>query len=424
MQHQGLHTLSLLILVLAQALSVTAQNTPWLDSLITSLPTYLRHIAEAPDDFELQVLYRPLDGPDSNKTFTYGLAPDRYFYPASTVKLPMAALALQHLNELSVLGLTSGSPMRQSQLGELKELAALGLTPMLPASSDLTGSSDPRTHERVGMPGTPATVMGHVRDIAIVSSNEAYNRLYEWIGPRYAEEEFARRGWTARIIARLGAPAYNAFSNRLLNPTAFLHVMTEHGDTVYYRGPSMQPATAQLPLTGQVKGRGFYHDASQQVIRKPFDFSSKNFIPLTDLANTLQAIVAPETMDSHLRFRMREEDRDAFVYALRTPPRDSDNPLHHSKPDGYVNFLYYGGDGDWEFGGPLIYNKVGDAYGYLTDVAIFEDPYTGHRYLLAATIHVNANGIYNDGNYEYEEIGLPYLKELGRTIWARRRAGG
>ena len=393
-------------LVLAQAAPAHAQRTaPWLDSLVTSLPTYRQHVAARPAEFELQVLYRALDGPDSNVTYGYGLAPARYFYPASTVKLPVAALALQHLSELGILGLTSDSPM---------EVGASEAHEFLPYLEP--DASAPHV-ERVGMPDTPATVMGHVRDIAIVSSNEAYNRLYEWLGPRYIQEAFAERGWTARVIARLGAPGYDALANRLLNPVAFRHRDPARADTVYFRGQAFQSVAELEGIEGQVKGRGYYDDARQEVIRRPFDFTAKNFIPLADLAACLQAVVAPETVDPPQRFRMAELDRAELAYALRTPPRDSDNPLHRDKPDGYVNFLYYGGDGDWEQGGPRIHNKVGDAYGYLTDVAVFENPYTGHRFVLAATVHVNANGVYNDGVYEYEEIGLPLLRELGRAVY-------
>ena len=146
-----------------------------------------------------------------------------------------------------------------------------------------------------------------------------------------------------------------------------------------------------------------------------FDFSTKNFLALADLAAVLQAVVAPGTVAPAQRFSLREGDRDLLLAALSTRPADSDNPLHRERPDGYVNFLYYGGEGTWETGGPLIHNKVGDAYGTLTDAAVFSDPATGQPlFLLAATVLVNANGVYNDGVYEYEGIGFPLLRELGR----------
>ena len=63
-----------------------------------------------------------------------------------------------------------------------------------------------------------------------------------------------------------------------------------------------------------------------------------------------------------------------------------------------------------------IYNKVGYAYGYLTDCAHIVDTKNNISFTLTATIHVNKNQIFNDDTYEYDEIGIPFLAELGRQI--------
>ncbi len=65
-----------------------------------------------------------------------------------------------------------------------------------------------------------------------------------------------------------------------------------------------------------------------------------------------------------------------------------------------------------------IFNKVGYAYGYLTDCAYIINKKSNKKYLITATIHVNKNQIYNDGvyEYEYETIGIPFLAQLGREL--------
>ena len=50
------------------------------------------------------------------------------------------------------------------------------------------------------------------------------------------------------------------------------------------------------------------------------------------------------------------------------------------------------------------------------------DREAGAEFLLAATIHVNADGIYNDDKYEHEEIAIPFLASLGRTVLEHERA--
>ena len=69
-----------------------------------------------------------------------------------------------------------------------------------------------------------------------------------------------------------------------------------------------------------------------------------------------------------------------------------------------------------------IFNKVGIAYGYLTDCAYIIDEKSGIEFFLSATIHVNDNMTYNDGNYEYDDIGRPFLAELGRQVYLHEMA--
>ena len=61
-----------------------------------------------------------------------------------------------------------------------------------------------------------------------------------------------------------------------------------------------------------------------------------------------------------------------------------------------------------------IYNKVGYAYGTLTDCAYIVDTKNEIEFMVVATLLVNSNGIFNDDTYEYETIGIPFLAELGR----------
>ena len=54
---------------------------------------------------------------------------------------------------------------------------------------------------------------------------------------------------------------------------------------------------------------------------------------------------------------------------------------------------------------------------YLTDCAYIFDTKNNIEFFLTATIHVNDNRIYNDGKYEYDEVGIPFLAELGKQLY-------
>ncbi len=64
-----------------------------------------------------------------------------------------------------------------------------------------------------------------------------------------------------------------------------------------------------------------------------------------------------------------------------------------------------------------IFNKVGDAYGYLIDNAYIVDFDKGVEFILSVVINTNTDGIYNDGKYEYKTLGYPFMRDIGQAIY-------
>ena len=83
-------------------------------------------------------------------------------------------------------------------------------------------------------------------------------------------------------------------------------------------------------------------------------------------------------------------------------------------PYYFTKFFIYG-DKELEFDeNIIIHNKVGFAYGQLSDVAYIKK--NNVSIILTATIDVNTNKIYNDDKYDYDSIGFPFLAEISREI--------
>ena len=356
---------------------------------------------EDPDGFEVQVLYSRIDRrPDGTvhlDTYRWGTDSAQYFYPASTVKMPVAVLALQRLRELQVLGLGFDTAVQHGK----------GTAPAsAPQTSALVDTSS--------VSGLP-TVANYVRKVFLVSDNDAYNRLFEWLGPTYINRALREAGIVgARIQHRVGVEGFDDRTHAYLNPVRFadglrtLYEIGERHDT--YRDP--------LPaVTGQQRGVGFMRNDS--LIDGPFDFGRKNYLSLRNLHDILVRIVVPEAVDGG--FTLEPADRELLRAAMAERPRESERP-RYAKPDNYVKFWIYG-DREEDARIPdevRILNKVGWAYGYLTDVAYITDGEV--EFILAGTIHTNANRIYNDGNYEYEEVGMPFFGQLGRAVLEYERA--
>ena len=90
--------------------------------------------------------------------------------------------------------------------------------------------------------------------------------------------------------------------------------------------------------------------------------------------------------------------------------------------DSYVKFFLYGDSKEQIPSQIKIWNKVGLAYGTVTETAFIEDTVNDLRFFLSATILVNQNGVFNDDIYEYEDIGIPFMAQLGRELYLYERA--
>ena len=159
------------LIILFAALPATAQN-PLAEIIEDKRQEFSQWVSD-PDKYEIQVLYTEIerlgDGEVRLTTHRWGADSSRYFYPASTVKMPAAVLALQRIRELGVEGLSPQTPLFHS-------------TGYAPASSPQTAARRDSTTES-GFP----TVENYIRKIFLVSDNDAYNRLFEFLGPHLPE---------------------------------------------------------------------------------------------------------------------------------------------------------------------------------------------------------------------------------------------
>ena len=356
----------------------------------------LRMVASNPAH-QVQVIYTRIDRDSKNvpgfKTYSFGLDSNLYFYPASTVKMPAAALALEKLNHLRIRGLDRSDRMT----------TGAATSPQTPVKSDTSAEN-----------GEPS-IEHYIKKIFLVSDNDAYNRLYEFLGQGYLNEQLHSKGFTrTRIIHRLSASGYDSLGNRLTNPVS----LYDGDEPAYFQNEVYSKWYPNWDLRKQVRGQG-YTDGEGQLIEEPFDFRYKNYVSLTDLHDMLKVLLFPESVALQQRFDLTPDDYRFLYRYLRMLPRESDYPNypHLADWDAYVKFLYFGSEKGKITGPVRLLNKVGDAYGFLTDVAYIANPETGIECIVAVSIHVNENEVFNDGVYEYDEIGFPFLKRLGRLIY-------
>lgn len=365
-----------------------------LDSLIKTNPLLTR-IATNPK-YEVQLIYTQINRDAQNRpTFirhTYHLNAQQYFNPASLVKLPVAALALEKLNTINKAGVTR------------RTIMATGTAYRCQIPVRFAAPTDS---------GQVATVGNYIKRMLLVSDNLAYNRLYEFLGQRPLNSRLAQLGYSTARITRRFAPCDTA-ANRYTNPISF---HTPQGDTLYKEPAKVNPQPYTNPLGRILKGRA--HQAGGQIIPEPYDFTTANYLSLTDITSLLQSVLFPESLPESQRLHLTSNDYAFLRRYLHATPHESGfrpyAPLRYF--DAYKKYLYYGRSPKARHLSALrIYNVVGMSHGYLADVAYFADSLHRSEFMLSAILYVNQDAIINDGAYEYESIGLPFLAQLGQSI--------
>lgn len=380
-------------LLLLLSLPICAQDNV-IEKLLNDNKNLFEDVLTKIDSFEVQIIYTQIDRNKNNfptfTTFKYRVEPKDYFYPASTVKLPVAVLALEKLNNLNIDELDKDTPLKIHSARS-------------PQTSVVFDSSS-----GTGFP----SIANYIKKIFLVSDNDAYNRLYEFIGQKEINDGLHRKGYRdAKIVHRLEA-GFSSEENRYTNSFVFYD-----NDKVIYKQPEQyNDSNYSFELNKLLKGIG-YLDSKDSLVNKPFDFSTKNYISLETLTDVLKTIIFPETRHAEMRFNLREDEYKFLYKYMSMFPRESEHPAYDSTfHDSYVKYFLFD-DSHNPIKNIRIFNKVGQAYGYLTDAAYIADFENKIEFMLSAVIHVNKNRIYNDGIYEYEEIGLPFMANLGRVIY-------
>jgi len=190
-------------------------------------------------------------------------------------------------------------------------------------------------------------------------------------------------------------------------------------DTVVFSQPMLVNEDSIKPPRKAFKGIG-YIDSNSQLVKQPFDFTYKNSYPLQEQQEILKAVLFPESVDSIKRFNISDGDRKFVLQYMSQRPRETKYPAYYKNKiyvDAHSKFFIYGNSKKPIPANIRIFNKPGNAYGFMIDNAYVVDFSNGVEFMLSAVINTNMDGIYNDGKYEYHNLGYPFMKNLGRTVY-------
>jgi hypothetical protein len=366
--------LLLLILVLFSECKKQDPAPNPLKVVLSSQNEKIKRVMDQLDVHEVQIRFTQIDRINDSVHFTdydFQVEPTNYFYPASTVKFPIAVLTLEKLNE--------------------------------------TQNLDLYTRFYVEGDSIETTFANDISKIFAISDNEANNRLFEFLGQDAINKKLALKGISPlRFSHRLSVPDADNVTTKPL-----IVYLNDSTTTQLY--PTTSQPIHPLKLNQIKKGSGYYEKDS--LIRGAFDFSLKNYYPIDAQHGVLKRVIFPEKFKENERFNLTKAQRDFLLTAMHTLPGAVGYPIDEYY-DSYGKFFLFGDSKERIPKTIKMYNKVGYAYGTLTDCAYIQDTATGVEFLLTATLLVNKDGIFNDSTYDYDQIGIPFLAELGRQLYA------
>ena len=372
------------------------ENT--LESILQKNATLFQHLLKQPEKYRLQIIYTQINRDKNNrasfKTYEYRANQEEYFYPASTVKLAASVLALEKINDLKIPELNA-------------ESSFITLKSRNSQSEVKTDSS-----AKNGLP----SISHYIKKILLVSDNEAYNRLFEFIGQKEMNGRMTELGFNdVRFIHRLQT-SIPVSENKYSNPNQFVN---SQGKIIYQEAEKINQTDLYHPSPILI-GKG-YLDGKGTKIDQALDFSQKNAFPLKSQHELLKRLLFPQSFPKKDRFRLQESDY-AFLYKYMSQmPSESHEPNYAADSTyfpSYCKFLYYGSQKSANINPNIrIFNKVGDAYGFLLDNAYLVDFKNKVEFIVSAVILCNEDEIFNDDAYDYDRIGFPFFKNLGESIY-------
>ena len=349
---------------------------------------FLSKILKNKEQHEIQVIFteisRNKDGEPEFRDFEFQVDEEKYFYPASTIKLPIIILTLNKINELKSTGLDINlkSKIKLNSFNKKKQIIV---------KDSIT------------------SFQNLISAVFLTSDNSAANILIDFLGYNYFNTKMIKEGFTYTYLNHKFSPDQNINNNWEIK-TLKDYLVSSNEEKVI--------VNAKGNILGLKKGEKKFKDGI--VEDGSFDFSQKNRSSIIDMHNILKKIIFPLKFNVEDAFNLNVEDYDFLRYWMsRFTHEDGGNKFTDDKKyfESYNKFFIHGLDTIVTNRNIRVYNKIGQAYGTSTDNAYIKNYQDNVEFFLTATIYTNKNNIINDNVYEYEETAIPFLAKLSLSLY-------
>ena len=375
------------ILLLAVCSSLLSCNSNPIELVIKSDP-YLKEIIKDKEDYEIQVMLTKVNHDNTKidfQNYQYQHDENQYFYPASTIKLPIVVLTLKKINELR----SKGSDIT------LKSKIIL---------NNVDNYSNFKLQDSI------TSFQNLIADIFLVSDNSASNILIDFIGYNYFNDEMQNAGFDRTYL------------NHKFNPDPYANSTWQISDLdnniISSINDNQKIIKADDKTNGLDKGERRYFNG--EILDESLNFSEKNRFSITDMHNLIKYIFYPEIFDKANTFNLNVEDYDFIRYWMsRFTYEDIGEKFIGDENffETYNKFFIHGDEQSVSNEQIRVYNKIGQAYGTSIDNGLIKNYQNDVEFILTSTIYTNKNKVINDNLYEYDDIAEPFLAKLSRAIY-------
>ena len=375
------------ILLLAVCSSLLSCNSNPIELVLKSDP-YLKEIIKDKEDYEIQVMLTKVSHDNTKidfQNYQYQHDENQYFYPASTIKLPIVVLTLKKINELR----SKGSDVT------LKSKIIL---------NNVDNYSNFKLQDSI------TSFQNLIADIFLVSDNSASNILIDFIGYNYFNDEMQNAGFDRTYL------------NHKFNPDPYANSTWQISDLdnnmISSINDNQKIIKADDKTNGLDKGERRYFNG--EILDESLNFSEKNRFSINDMHNLIKYIFYPEIFDKANTFNLNVEDYDFIRYWMsRFTYEDIGEKFIGDEKffETYNKFFIHGDEQSVSNEQIRVYNKIGQAYGTSIDNGLIKNYQNNVEFILTSTIYTNKNKVINDNLYEYDDIAEPFLAKLSRAIY-------
>jgi hypothetical protein len=262
------------VLLISSVSSITQPRTSMLlkDIFGVEKDSLFQSVIQHPEIYRYQIIYTQINRDRNNiPSFTnyyFNYDSLQYFNPASTVKMPLAFLSLEKLNGLKQKEVDKFTPMQYDS----------GYSRQTILHKDSTAEN--------GLP----SIAQFIRKAFLVSDNDAYTRMYEFVGQQTTNRRLHEMGYPDMRITRRFM-RMNADENRHTNPIRFIK---PDGSLIYFQPPAYNTDSFDFSHINKM-GRA-YMNAQDSLINEPIDFTTANNVTVYHLQQLLQSVLFPNSV--------------------------------------------------------------------------------------------------------------------------------